>query len=107
MRAFIERKRFDMEPHCKAFRGILIGSGVVHTTKQPLIHPDYPPERPYRNVVIRADRENAGVLHVYGDGGGEGVSLLPNQEAQIEVSSLHSIYVRGETEETKYDWTAV
>jgi hypothetical protein len=96
-----------METHPKAPSGIITGSGVVHATRQPLIQLDYRPQCEYRNVVIRADKENAGMLYIDGDNSGKRISLSPSQEAQIEVSDIHNIHVVGDGEETEYDWIAL
>jgi hypothetical protein len=91
----------------KASPGILAGSGVVHTTREPIIQTDYLLRQQYQKVVICADKENAGMLHVYHSDSGERLSLPPGQEAQIEVSSIHNVHVLGDTEDTRYDWIAV
>jgi|WetSurMetagenome_2_1015567.scaffolds.fasta_scaffold1313270_1 hypothetical protein len=96
-----------METPRRACRGIFAGSGVVHTTREPIVHADYLPQYQYQKVVISADKGNAGMLHVYHNDSGERLSLPPGKETRIDVSSIHCIHVEGDTEDTRYDWSAV
>jgi hypothetical protein len=100
-------KQLNMETQRKSSRCILTGSGVVHTTRRPLVDPDCLAQDTYRRLVILANKHNTGTLYVDTGNQTQRISLRCGEQAQLDVPSVRGVHVLGDAEDTGYDWTAM
>jgi hypothetical protein len=91
-----------MERAISEFSGI----GVVHTERCRLVRSDCPQQHTCRSLVIRADKENTGILYVDTGNDETRLSLSRGEEATLEMSGISNVYIVGSVDDTFYEWCA-
>jgi hypothetical protein len=95
-----------METHFEDFGGSIFGSGIVGTERQPLVWPDYSPQKAYRSIVIFASKNNTGILYVDTGDPKERSTIYPGKEVELEISTINEVNILGSTDNTAYSWIA-
>jgi hypothetical protein len=95
-----------MDTHRTDSGGSFFGTGVVRTKRQSLVRPDYSPQGTYRSIVIRANKNNTGILYIDTGDETKRLSLRPGEEARLEIATVHNVYILGSSDDTAYSWTA-